>query len=334
MRLLHLKNIEYWACVLGVGLGGLISLVLTYTAQLDFFVIEKEPILVRMSFPVETSKEGRRSLISEFTGSLQNFDQIKEVETYIGKADEDVGDLANIYSSEVLFELLLHDQWQSRSKKKILITELSESGFNYPEVVLKVLSDKFHPAVLTENILHTTQMKFIPNKNLLVELKIPETELNKELEAYMRLASDLVTFQDVQAFNFITSDGMSIPFSALGKYETISIQHNLKDLPSGHWEVEINNDEAEKNEVIMIVLDAYKLHALGQQLSSVENKIKEELEFLEKDIDIQKIRDIIVLERNDYKILLRDIANIVKTYSDVAQINTRGLQYMIRLHSR
>ncbi|PCJ94861.1 MAG: hypothetical protein COA50_10780 [Flavobacteriaceae bacterium] len=332
--MLHLKNIEYWACGLGVGLGGLISLVLIYSSQLDIFIIEREPILVRMSVPVETSKEKRVLLAAEIMESLYNFNQIKEVKSYIGRADGDVGDLVSLYSSELLFALVLHDQWQSKSKKKVLIKELNKSAFNYPGVVLMVLPDKFFPAVLSGNNSNTTQMKFVPNSGVLLELGISKAELNKELEAYVYYGYDGLTIQDLETFNFISSNGKVIPFSALGKYEIIQVQRNLKNLAPGHWEEKINSDDIKKNEVIRIELDVFKLQAYGQQLSSVVNIINDELEFLEKDTDIESIGGVIVLETKEHKILLRDVASIDKGYLDGAQININGLQYMIRLYHK
>ncbi len=315
MGLLRLRYIEYWACISGVALGGLLGLILEYSTPLSSIVSDKEPILMRMSFSGGESGEGSALVISEFVNTLDDFDDIRDVKVFRGQTDAEDSNIAYIYNSEVLFEILRHERRLLTLNKNQLIKKLNElAAYAYPGVDLKLIQGSARPSVFVRDVYSSIQIKFIPDQEILGQMNIDEDELNKQLGAYIRLAPPFISLEYIQDFGFVPiSEGRSIPFGTLGEFKPIQVEHKLEDLPSGHWKPMTND----RNSGIIIKLSLGHINVVGLgPLSTVEIKIKKSIDSLGQKADLESVGKIIMMKSNDIELMLKDIARVEIGYLD------------------
>lgn len=315
MGLLRLKNIEYWACISGLVLGGLLSLILKYAELSSFSTIEKAPILMQMSFPIDNLETDKALIVSKFRNTLEDINDIIEVKVFKGQADIKDLEIDNIYNSEVLFELIIKEQQSSTLNKNQLISKLNMLAANaYPGVYLKLIQGTTHPAVLVKDTYSIIQLNFIPNQHVLGQMGIEENELNRQLEAHIRLAPKGASLENIQNFRFVwIANGQSIPFNTLGEFKQIKVEYKLKDIPAGHWEPIVNA----MHEGIIIGLSLVHMDAVGlRPLADIEIKIEEELKSLGQDADLESVGQILLVQDDDFEIKLKDIARIELGFLD------------------
>ena len=312
-----------------VGVAAIVSLLVwTFVFSVDseqFFVGDTEPIFIRLTFMNDIPKQVISSVYKKFEIEALELPEVKNIDAQVGAAPEGRADLARWYSSELMVQIALHEEWQTKVAKAELVARV-EKLFHYPGLKIKFVKTVERP--IPEFIPRTyTAIEFSPDQTILKELNIDQAYLSEELAVLLRLAPEVFRAEDLLNLYHPTLEGILIPLGAIVKFNTVEVELDLGDLKPGSWQA-INSAE-KRMEGYLIEISLDHLQAFGLSIVKVEKKVKSALEIIQGSIDQQSLGSIPLVKLSGNTVLLRDIATVDRVNELTKPQGEEGKRYQL-----
>jgi len=296
-----------------IGLTALVGFVVVSSFFVDsdeFFTSDAKPILVRATFPLETTRREQRLIHQNMQSRILGLSEVSTVETKIGVAPTAAVSESRHYSAEMLFEITLHEKWQLKDSKKTL-SEKVINLLQYPKVEVRLVK-AIEPLIpeLSEN--RTKEIRFKLNQELVRKIKQDEQFAKEEIQSLLKHAPASARPQDLMALNVMMRNGLILPISAIGDFELVEVSTDSTNLLPGTWQP--MSEFRDENNGYMIEISLDHLYQYGLTFSEVEQKIKAAFDNVQGSMD-QKTLNHLSLRKVDKNIL---------RLADVAKITLRG----------
>lgn len=292
-----------------IGLTALVGFVVVSSFFVDsdeFFTSDAKPILVRATLPIEANQREQRLMHQDMQSQILELPEVSTVETKIGVAPNFDVSKSRHYSTEMLFEITLHDKWHLKDSRKSLSEKIIKR-LQYPGVEVRLV--KFiEPLIPALPANKAKELKFRVNQESVKSIKQDERFVEEEIQSLLKHAPANARPQDLMALNVMMRNGVVLPISAIGDFELVEVSLDSTTFLPGTWQP--ISEFRDENNGYMIEISLDRLYQYGITFSEVEQKIKAAFDNMQGSMDQETLNHLSLRKVDKNVFRLADVAKI------------------------